>query len=311
MKFLIAGAGGIGCYYGARLQSAGHEVVYVARGAHLRALQERGLVVRHETFSFDGPVTACDQQQLRSAYSVSDFDVLVLCFKSQSTGQWLTDLTDWLAAGTTPVLSLQNGVDNEAVIEQALDRERTLGGLAVRIGGHITDPGVVEVSGPAQVIFGPWPQGGTDDNLPEALQQAFDDAGIPTTLTPDIRVELWRKLMLNNSLNPLSAITSLDTRAMCAHHYYGPVVRAIMRETLRAGQADGVALKDSDVDEMFELISNFNAIKTSMLVDREKDRPLELDGICGPVLARAARHGLAVPMTGLVYALLGGDSIWH
>ncbi|MCH8552536.1 MAG: 2-dehydropantoate 2-reductase [Natronospirillum sp.] len=314
MKFLIVGAGGIGCYYGARLQTAGHEVVFQARGQHLRAMQDRGLLVRHADFFFDGMIDAVDQARLTRDFSCDDFDTLILCFKSQATADWLQGMNDWLANAATPILSLQNGVDNEALVEQAVGRARTLGGLAVRIGGHITEPGTVEVDGPAQVIFGLWPdaeQGESVPGLPESMEQAFSAAGIPTTLSPNIQVELWRKLMLNNSLNPLSAITGLDTRSLCAHPYYGPVVKAIMRETLVAGQADGIELQDKDVDEMFDLISTFDAIKTSMLVDREKGRPLELDGICGPVLARAAQHDLAVPLTGLVYALLDGQQTWH
>lgn len=305
MRFLIIGAGGIGCYYGARLQQAGHQVVLVARGEHLAAMQQQGLRVEHEDFRFSQPVAALDVASLRQTCASGDFDLVVLAMKSQATGPLMAELADWLATSEVPVLSLQNGVDNEPLISEVVGEARTLGGLAVRIGGHIVAPGLVQADGPAQVIMGAWPQQRrAQAGLLEQLRQCFEQAGIPTRVVVDIRRELWRKLIINNGVNPLSALTGLDTRRLSHHPQLGRSVYQMMAETAAVAAADGVSLGKTDVDEMYALIRNFDAIKTSMLVDKEKGRELELEAISGAVLRRAEQLGLEVPATRLAHGLL-------
>ncbi len=307
MKFLIIGAGGIGCYYGARLLEAGHAVTFVARGAHLEAMQQQGLTVEHEALLFNAPVEALSMDTLMTRQSCADYDLIMLALKSGATVDWLTECQQWLQQAQTPVLSLQNGVDNEPLIAQAIGQERTLGGLAVRIGGHIIAPGHIEAKGPAQVVMGRWPR--INENAPklDRLAEMLNAAQIPTRVTDNIRYELWKKLLINNGVNPLSALTGLDTRSLTADPALGKTVYAMMQETAVAARADEVELTQADVDEMFELISHFDAIKTSMLVDREKGRPLELDDISGAVIRRCQQLGEAAPNTELVQRLLQLD----
>lgn len=310
MRFLIVGAGGIGAYYGARLQAAGHRVTMVARGDHLTAMQARGLTVDHEQFTFSEPVNAVSESELTERHPATDFDLIILAFKSQATEQWLDKMAQWLDQSPTSVLSLQNGVDNEKLLAARLGNHRTLGGLAVRIGGHIITPGHIEATGPAQVTLGPWPSAAQTPGLvPQAdnLAQIFDAAGIPTQVSTEIRTELWRKLLINNGVNPLSALTRLDTRQLTHDPGYAPAVRAMMQEAAEVAVADEVTLTKNDVNDMFELISQFNAIKTSMLVDREKGRQMELEGIAGAVISRGHQLGLETPVTCLVYRLLQGS----
>ena len=307
MRFAIIGAGGIGAYYGALLHRAGHQVTLVARGAHLEALQRDGLTVHHPQVEFSDHVPALSQDELLGECRAADFDLIAIAIKSSGTETLCAELGEWLAMADTPVLSLQNGVDNELCIERTVGRERTVGGLAVRIGGHITAPGVVSATGPAQVVLGGWPDADRNGTLQarlEPLAAAFQTAGIPTTLSAGIQKELWRKLLINNGVNPLSALTGLDTRSLTGHPALGNSVYHMMQETAAVAAADGVDLGASDVEEMYELISGFDAIKTSMLVDREKGRELELDAIAGAVLHRAALLGIETPCTATVAALL-------
>lgn len=308
MRFLFIGAGGIGCYYGARLQLQGHQVCYLARGEHLQALQQNGLQVTHPDLSFNQAVDAVDIDTLQNHYRCADFDLILLTLKAGATAPILQQLDTWLKTAEVPVLSLQNGVDNEPVIAQTLGRSRTLGGLAVRIGGHIIAPGRIEATGPAQVVMGSWPNHNSEQIFSTAALESFAEAlnqsGIPARLSADIRHELWRKLLINNGVNPLSALTGLDTRSLTSHPVYGKTVYRMMQEVAAVSKADDVALSQQDVDEMFELISSFDAIKTSMLVDKEKGRPLELDGISGAVIQRAVQLNIEVPNTELVHALL-------
>ena len=307
LRILIVGAGGIGGYYAARLAEAGHQVVLTARGDHLAALQANGLTVDYEGQVFHHSLPACHHQDLVRNYQADDFDLIVIALKSTATSAVMTELSEWLRAGSVPVLSLQNGVDNEPLISEVVGEGRVLGGLAVRIGGHITEPGKVFAEGVAQIVMGAWPQQQPDDPrvaLLKRLEAAFNEAGIPATVTENIRYELWRKLVINNGVNPLSALTLLDTGSLTHHPEFGKMVYGMMAETVEASRADGVNLTQRDLDDMFELISSFNAIKTSMLVDQEKGRPLELDSIAGAVLRRCDKLGVEAPYTFTVNAVL-------
>ena len=310
MNIAIWGAGGIGCYYGARLQKSGHQITYIARGEHLSALCKKGLVIHHEDLSFNGSVTAVSQEQLVADYSCNDFDLIIITLKSTATEALLSQYGHWLAAGQCYVLSLQNGVRNEKLIAEAVGEGRTLGGLAIRIGGHIIAPGVVEAKGPAQVVFGEWPS--VIDRAARSAQvtelyEVLNQAGIPTTLSDDIRKELWRKLLINNGVNPLSAMTGLDTKQLTHHPLYGDIVYKMMEETAIAAKDEGVEITTDDVDEMYRLIREFDAIKTSMLVDKEKGRPLELSAICDPVIHGAKAQGQRALFTELVNEVLTSD----
>lgn len=308
MKIAIIGAGGIGCYYGARLQAAGHHMVFVARGDHLNALQHQGVVVRHPAFQFDQTVQACDLASLVDHHECADFDLIVIALKAAATRPVMEQLHDWLQRSLTPVMSIQNGVNNEAEIARHLmNQERVLGGLAVRIGGHIEQPGVVNARGVAQIQAGVWPTAEASPTLHTWLDDtvtAFNEAGIPTTRSDDIQRALWCKLMINNGVNPLSALTFLDTRTLTADPVLGKTAYRMMDDVRRAGVAAGVALEVSDVDAMFTLISEFDAIKTSMLVDREMGRPLELEEICGTVIRYCSETGQPAETTELIQRLL-------
>ncbi|NMT63044.1 ketopantoate reductase family protein [Marinobacter orientalis] len=312
LKLLMIGAGGIGGYYAARLLDAGHEVVLTARGSHLSALRENGLMVHYEGRDLFHRPEAFDHQQIISRFHPDDFDVIAIALKATATASVVAELGDWLRRGQTPVLSLQNGVDNEPLLEEAIGADRVIGGLAVRIGGHIVRPGVIEAEGVAQIVMGEWPAASQGESphkqLLGTLASAFNDSGIPATLSDNIRYELWRKLVINNGVNPLSALTGLDTRTLTQHPEFGKIVYGMMAETVKASKADNVKLLQKDLDEMFELISSFNAIKTSMLVDKEKGRPLELDSIAGAVLRRCRSLGIEAPYTSTVTALLAFEA---
>lgn len=307
MKFAMIGAGGIGCYYAARLIKAGHQVVFVARGEHLKALQSQGLSLHHPDFTFQQAVDATDVQGLCQTHSADSFDLLIIASKGSTTGPILAEMHSWLSQSDVPLLSIQNGVRNEQVIANALGMKRTIGGLAVKIGAHVVSPGVVQATGIAQIDFGAWPNNETNPELAARigyLQGLFSAAGIPNQLYTDVNYALWRKLMINNAVNPITALTQKDTRVVTQDPVLRATIRSIMQETARAAAVDGVVMSEQDVTEMFELICQFDAIKTSMLVDREKGRPMEIEDICGPVIANCREAGEPAHHTELISRLL-------
>lgn len=307
LKVAIIGAGGIGCYYGARLQSANHQVVYIARGDHLDALTSSGLTLTHPDFTFEDNVTACSLFTFFEQYKPNDFDIYLLCVKANITEKIAKELQPWLNRfqQNITIISLQNGVDNEAILKKYLPDSVVVGGLAVRIGGHISKPGIVQAKGVAQLIIGKWPHGNEKSNSPlTAWSLIFQKAKIPTQVVSNIRFELWRKLLINNGVNPLSALTGLDTKELTHHPRFGKIVYQLMQEVAQVSCVDHEVISTKDVDEMYKLIRTFEPIKTSMLVDYEKGRALELDEICGAVLKRSKVISVSVPYTEVVHALL-------
>ena len=167
LKILMIGAGGIGGYYAARLAQARHELVLTARGDHLKALKTDGLTVDYEGEILHQTLPAFSHTELIQKHEPDNFDLIVIALKSTATAPVMDELSDWLENAFVPILSLQNGVDNEPVIARVVGEDRVLGGLAVRIGGHITEPGHVFAEGVAQVVMGAWPRQRSDD--PRAL----------------------------------------------------------------------------------------------------------------------------------------------
>lgn len=315
MRMAVIGAGGVGGYYGARWLAAGNSVTFVARGGHLEQLRAHGLQVEHPRFRYGGAVHACDLDGL-CAGDPGEFDLLVLAVKSAATQAIGASLNDWFhrCGRRVPVLSMQNGVDNEAELAAALGQDAVIGGLALRVGTHVEAPGRITASGAGQVVTGPWPNreeavaGPATDILP-AFVQAADAAGTPVIETGDIRRELWRKLVINNGLNPISALTGWDSRRLTRNSDTVATIRRLMHEAAAAARADRVTLDGTDVDEMFQLIHDLDPIKTSMLVDREHGRPMELDAICGAVMARTRQLGEDAPATELLSGFLR-NGIW-
>ncbi|MBQ0725086.1 MAG: 2-dehydropantoate 2-reductase [Cycloclasticus sp.] len=312
MRFSIIGAGGIGCYYAARLIEAGHAVTLVARGEHLQAMRNDGLSVNHPELTFREPVTACAIDEWLAQTEACQVDVLIVCLKAMHTEIFAQQLEAWSQQYTGHVLplvlSLQNGVENEKYLADAVPEGLVVGGIARRIGAHIVRPGMVDAVGPAQVIFGLWPNqqnvNSTQLASINALADCFNQALIPTEVSADINKELWRKLMVNNGFNPICTLLQIETGEVASLPTLAPLIKGAMHEAAQAARADGVVFTLEEVEEMFELISTFDSIKPSMLIDREKGRPLEIEEICGVVIRGCEQQGKDAPYNRCIATLL-------
>lgn len=304
MRVLIIGAGAIGGVYAERLHHAGCQVTITARGEHLNAMQQQGLLVTRNGQSQRVNLPAYNHQQLQSLHA-ADFDLIIITLKATHTAPLLAELGDWLKQASTPVLSLQNGVDNEPLLADALGKERIIGGLSVQSGGEVISPGHIDATGIYKVILGKWPIEHTSTPACVTdLAHYLRNASIPVEISQQIQYELWRKLVINNGVNPLSAVTELDTYQLTHRPELAYIVRGMMQETALAAKHDGVQITEQDVNDMFNVIKSFDPIKTSMLIDKQKGRPLEVDAIVGSVLTRSEQQGLKAPYNRCLAGLL-------
>ena len=305
MKIVILGAGGVGSYFGARLIDARHQILFIARGAHLEALQKEGLHVKHPLFEFEQPIQAFDLDALCSL-DASMVDLIILSTKSTSTREVASQLAKWLRGQIKPpyILSLQNGVENEAILCDYFAEEYILGGLTRKIGAHVVAPAHVEAVGSAETILGTMRSTMESEQFLECLVTHFNDAKIPTQTAYDIRQELWKKLIINNGVNALCALLRVKTGVLFQKEGLSQIVYGLMQETAQAARSLHVKISQEEVDAMFDLIGQFDSIKPSMLVDLEHHRPLEIEEICGVVIRALHQIGADAPYTKTIKALL-------
>jgi 2-dehydropantoate 2-reductase len=303
MKICIFGAGGVGAYYGARFLSVGAEVTFVARGEHLRAMQKNGLHVKHPSFEFFQDVDVCDMEELGKK-DVREFDAVIILVKAMYTSEVGLFLKQWCKDSYPYIISLQNGVENEEELSLHVNPKKLIGGLSVKIGAHIVAPGVVEAVGESRTILGAWEENEEAKEFLDSFKKLLETAEFPVLISEDIRLELWKKLIINNGVNAICALLERKTGEVVHDKKLSQIVLGLMRETANAARGVGVHVSTEDVEAMFDVIKGFDSIKPSMLVDRENGRVMELEEICGVVIRNCQKQGLDAPYTKTISYLL-------
>jgi 2-dehydropantoate 2-reductase len=298
MKILVMGAGAVGAYFGARLQQAGEQVVFCARGDNLRALREHGIEVKSFKGDFKLAVVATADPKEHAPY-----DLILFAVKSYDTEASARQLEGCLAHDGI-LMTIQNGVENEEILCRYFPRESVMGGNS-RVGAELFAPGKILHTAIGVIEFGELD--GRITPRAERLAELFKRADIFGELTTDLKTIRWYKLMGNSSTNSVSALSRTTLGQMLGDPEGYQLVRTLMLETLAVGRAEGAKVTDDRVDLQLNQIQKAlkaDIIKTSTLQDLEKGKPLEYDAISGAVVRAARRHGMAVPATETVYALL-------
>ncbi len=306
MKLCVFGAGAIGGFIAAALARSGVEVCVVARGAHLEAIRRGGLRVSSDLGDFTANLRASDDLR-----EFGDLDYVLLTFKSQ---QWDGVLPQFERAinERAAFVTLQNGlpfwysreralqsVDPGGRILRTIPYERIIGGV-VHASGHVVEPGFIRQSGGMLYPLGEL-DGSTTQRIAD-LSNVFSRAGLSAPIEPNIRRNIWRKLVNNLALNPVSALTRATVQSMLGDPPVRALLRAIIEEGLAIARASGVD-PGVDADERLKWAEHIADVKTSMLQDVEARRPLELEPIAGAALELAHYYGVAVPHVETVHGL--------
>lgn len=295
----VVGAGAVGMFFGARLLAGGARVVYVTRGDSLRVLPVKGIRIESES----APLSVPAVQAVGALEALpSHTSLVILATKTLDLPQLLPELQRWCAAHPhAHIVPLQNGVENEPMLVQALGADQVVAGLAF-LGSERLAPGVVRHYASGSLSIGPW-RGAA---RPAAQQWAayLQAHGVRCAFHEDMVTERWRKLFWNLAFNPTTALTGLDSQAVARSEAALPLIHALLREALAVAQAEGAQLQWSDAERQIERTQQMSGTRTSMQVDREAGRPTEYDAIVGAVVRAAARHGLAVPAATTICQLL-------
>lgn len=314
MKICVVGAGAIGGLVGAWLARAGHPVCLVARGAHLEALRARGLALVEGERRTDFKLRASDEP--------GDFgvqDAVFLCLKTYSIAAMLPRLKTLVGAGTVVVPAI-NGLpwwyfyreggkldgrpvdclDPGGAMLSALDPGHILG-CVVHAAAEVREPGVVKHTAGRLFVLGEPDR--TMSARAERLTAAMNAAGFEAKLAPDIRVEIWTKLVGNLSYNPVAALALAQMNDIHGNEALLGLIRTLMEEAMRVAEAYGAPVPMT-VEERIGIAKKLAGAKISMHQDVERKRPLETEAIVGTVVELARKAGIATPMIDAVYALV-------
>ncbi|MCH8063586.1 MAG: 2-dehydropantoate 2-reductase [Chloroflexi bacterium] len=297
MRIAIMGSGGMGGYFGGMLARAGEDVHFIARGAHLEAMQASGLTVKtNEVGEFNIPAKATNDPS-----EIGTVDLVLFCVKTYDTEE-IANFIKPLIGPDTVVMSLQNGVDNEEIIESVIGPGHVTGAVAY-VSAKIDSPGVISESYNQKIILGELT--GEHTQRVEEIAKAFEAAGQTVEVPDDIRVAIWSKLL---GITTMSAITCV-TRLPGAHIFACPETRALthgmLDEGIAVAIANEIAIPDTLGDEFKAIFDNFPPdYRASMYHDLANGRRMELDEIIGVIVRLGEKLGVPTPLTFAVYASL-------
>ena len=298
MRIAVMGSGGVGGYFGARLVKGGADVHFVARGAHLAAMRERGLSIEGGPEPIHLPkVSVTDDPG-----TIGPVDMVMFCVKLWDTETAARALPPIMTADTG-VISFQNGVTKDDMLRPLLGDQALLGGVAY-VGTAIGRPGVIAQTGPlARLVFGEY-DGARTARL-EAFFEACKRGGINAEISDDVRRSLWEKFVV---LVAMSGATS------AMRHTIGPIranphTRAFLldlaREVVAVGRAHGVDLPADYAEQRIPFFDGWPPeMTTSMHHDLAAGKPLELRWLAGAVVDLGGQVGVPTPMNRAVRDIL-------
>jgi len=297
MRIAAMGAGGVGGYFGARLQQAGHEVSFFARGRHLEAIRSHGLIVesphgnaRLQVKVFEDPAKA------------GVADVVLFAVKLWDTESAAAQIKP-IVGPDTLVIPFQNGVESIERLRKVLPEPSVMGGSAY-IATHIKSPGVIEHTGQmARIQFGPLMK--TQRERALAFLTVCRNAGIQAEIPEDIVKANWEKFVFLVGLSSATAAARAPIGVVRADPDLRWLFEQAMRETWKVGRARGVALADNFVEERLRFADGLHAdMRASLLHDLEAGGKLEAPWLCGGVARMAREAGIDAPVNRAVFAAL-------
>ncbi len=300
MRVAVVGAGAVGGYLGAELVRAGHDVVFVDVGEHLRAIRDCGLAIRSPLGNF----VAKGRAEMDPA-AVGESDLVLFTVKSYHNAAALETLKR-IACASTSVLTLQNGVDSIDQVAAAVGTGRVVGGAAYLATG-IVGPGVIEQTGSIRRIvmgevFGE--RSGVSARV-AAIARAFRDGGIEVEEVANARVPIWQKFIYLSVIAGLCASTRLPIGPLWTEPAFRELFMDAVGEVVRVARAEAVALPDDINDRILHYVANVSpAMRPSLLIDLSQGKPLEVDALLGSVVRRGQATGVPTPIMRVLYRVL-------
>ncbi|MBW4664536.1 MAG: putative 2-dehydropantoate 2-reductase [Chroococcus sp. CMT-3BRIN-NPC107] len=300
LTYAILGTGALGGYYGACLQRAGKEVHFLLHSDYDR-VKEHGLVIESAGDDFALPqVHAYD-----SASTMPKCDVVVVALKT-TQNHLLPQLLPPVVKDDGVVLVLQNGLGIEQEVAQIVGNYQVMGGLCFlcsnKVGaGHIRHLDYKEIKlGEYTPNYQP---GGISERM-QSIGADFEKAGIPIQLSADLLLARWQKLVWNIPYNGLSVILNATTSALMADINTLALIKELMNEVVTGAKTCDRLISDSFIDEMLNHTAKMKPYRTSMKIDYDEKRVLEVEAIFGNPLRMVQEKGIQLPRIATLYQQL-------
>ena len=302
MKVAVVGAGGVGGYFGGLLARAGHEVTFVARGAHLEAIKQNGLRVESE---LDGTFTA-HGLAVQDTVEAGEQDLVLFSIKMFHNAQVIPSLAP-MVGDATVVLTLQNGIDNGEQLAHAVGTSKVMIGSAY-MEGRISEPGVVTQGGPGTATFGEMHVAITRRG--EDLLQQFQEAGWRVNLHENMPGMLWKKFAYITGSAGVCAAANCVYEEMRTIASTRRLIEQAIEETLAVGRARGAPIMADSLRWAMDALDRFPGQgRASMAKDFLEGRPVELEGLTGTLIRMGLEVDVPTPINDFLYAILKPASV--
>ncbi len=298
MKVAVMGTGGVGGYFGGLLARAGHEVTFVARGAHLAAIQRKGYLIVES--SLDGVFNA-PGRALEDTAGAGAQELVLFTVKMHHNSQAI-DAVAPMVGPETVVLTLQNGIDNGDQLARSLTPSSVMIG-SVYMEGRIRSPGVVSQGGPGAAAFGETRPGLTERG--RRLLGLFEEAGWRVELQENMPGMLWKKFAYIAGSAAVNAATNSVYEEMRSIPETRSLIQRAVEEVLAVGRARGAPIMDDSLEWAMNSLDRFPAQgRASLAKDFLENRPVELEGLTGTVVRMGREDGIPTPVNDALYAIL-------
>jgi 2-dehydropantoate 2-reductase len=299
-SYAILGTGALGGYYGACLQRAGATVHFLLRSDY-EHVRHYGLVIQSSEGDFALPqVNAYDRVS-----KMPVVDVVVVALKT-TQNHLLPDLLPPLIHEGSAVMVLQNGLNIEPQVAEIVGSDRVIGGLCF-ICSNKVGPGRIHHLDYKVITLGEYRDGyqpvGVSDRL-QRITEDFEQANIPINLYDDLLLARWQKLVWNIPFNGLSVVLNAETRDMITHPSSRALARQLMQEVIQGAAAYGRTIEDEFIEQMMVHTEQMKPYRTSMKIDFDEKRPLEVEAIVGNPWRAAQARGIQLPQIQMLYQQL-------
>ena len=301
MRIAVLGSGAVGGYYGAKLARAGHDVTFIARGAHLAAIRDRGMQIKSPAVG-DFTVRAAAEEDTSK---VGPVDLVIVAVKAYDNPTALPMIRPMLGEGTS-VLTLQNGVDSVADVAAVAGEPRVIGGTTY-IATALTGPGVIEQNGThRRIVFGE-----VFGVLPrlsarvQTIHEALSGADIQSEPTDDGRVPIWEKFIFLAPTAGFTGAARLHVGPLRADPFIREQYFTACREIEQIARAEGVPVAANMMEKIGTYVDGIpGTMRSSLLIDLSQGKRIEVETLLGSVVRRGERAGVPTPVNATLYAVL-------
>jgi len=289
MKIVVFGAGALGSFVGGML-SKKHDVILVGRKSHVEKINKKGLRISGETDYVAHPGATTFLEEM-------DADLVILTVKAYDTREAVKEI---VKKCDSPILSLQNGIGNEDIISEIAGRETTIGGITTH-GVRYVSPGNIIHTGKGETIIGE--MDGSLTRRVKNFADAMTECGLDTEISRNITREIWRKAIVNASINPLTAVLRCKNGYLLENENARRLMKKICSEASMAAKSNGIDVGNvmEKVEEVAHLTKeNYSSMLQSVIMGKKT----EIDYINGEIVKIGMKNGIEMPANSFLIELV-------